>query len=206
MKRIVILLFILAGVFHFKNDIGHFFKSGLFDENGNPRIVLFIQNDCGKPCNMAREDLNARGIEYEELDIHLNKQLVKEVGFPRTLPYLIVGKEKVQGYNQGKYSSNLAQYFGDLALTSYEESIYQKHFDNNGDPIIVLYGTAWCGYCKKLRKAFNEHNMPFLDYDVEKPVKQVELIKTLGITGYPTVYVGYERVQGFDIKAVQAAL
>jgi len=52
----------------------------------------------------------------------------------------------------------------------------------------------------------HEYNMPFLDYDVEKPAKQVGLIKTLGMMGYPTVYVGYERVQGFDIKAVQAAL
>jgi len=70
----------------------------------------------------------------------------------------------------------------------------------------VLYGTTWCGYCKKLRGEFAEHNVDYLDYDVEKPAKQTWLLKALGIGGYPTVYVGYQRVRGTDYAAVKKLL
>ena len=33
---------------------------------------------------------------------------------------------------------------------------------------IVLYGTSWCGYCKKLKLWLTEHKLPFVERDVEK--------------------------------------
>ena len=35
------------------------------------------------------------------------------------------------------------------------------------DPVIV-YGTSWCGYCKKAREYLAAHHIPFEDKDIEK--------------------------------------
>lgn len=31
---------------------------------------------------------------------------------------------------------------------------------------VVLYATDWCGYCKKTRDFFKQHNIAFVEYDI----------------------------------------
>ena len=206
MKKILIIVLLVGLANHFQNDIKRFFDDGLFDSAGKPRTVLFTQPGCNKPCEDARRNLDQRDVAYEEVDLDQDRSLLKEIGLPATLPFLVVGYDKVYGYNPGLYGATLAANFGEQVLTSTEQRIFSEHFDENGEPKIVLYGTTWCGYCTKLRNDFNENNVDFVDYDVEKPAKKVWLLEALRIQGYPTVYIGYRRVNGSDYKAVMAAL
>ncbi|NVK38320.1 MAG: hypothetical protein HWE18_10370 [Gammaproteobacteria bacterium] len=205
MKKLIILAVLIGAGMHYQHYILRFFENGLFDHNGNPKVALLVKQGCGEPCESARRDLDKRDVIYEEVDMDLNPEWLETFGYPRTMPFLIVGKDKSYTYNPGVYSSLLAENLGPVALTDAEKRIYDEHFYADGQPKIVLYGTTWCGYCKKLRQEFAENQIDYLDYDVEKPVKKPWLLKTLGIQGYPTVYVGYKRVQGTDLKAVLAA-
>ena len=36
------------------------------------------------------------------------------------------------------------------------------------DAHVVLYGTSWCGFCQRARRYFREHQIPFVDRDVER--------------------------------------
>ena len=180
--------------------------SGVYDSTGNPRAVLLISSRCGEPCNEASAELRRRYIDAEIVVVDLDSQGAERYGNPRTLPTLLVGRDRMQGFNGAHYASILANNFGEQALTAQEQRIFAKHFDDNGAPRIVLYGTTWCGYCNKLRGEFAGHNIEYLDYDVEKPSKQTWLLEALGIGGYPTVYVGYQRVRGTDYAAVKKLL
>lgn len=206
MKKIAILLVLLGVGNHYKTEITNFFKSGSFDSYGDPQILLFSQKECGQPCEMAVRNLNQRGLDYQLLDPNIDTNEWKKFGAPGRLPFMVVGYDRVYRYNPGEISSALALNYGDEVLTSTEQRIYQEHFDDYGNPRIVLYGTTWCGYCNKLRKDFRENGVEFLDYDVEKPVKKKWLLKAMGIEGYPTVYIGYKKVMGSDYRAVMAAL
>ena len=209
MKLLIIIGIVIALASHFKHDIERLFATGAFDENGEPKAILFVQDKCGSsnpsPCELAQQYLDSHNIDYEMLDPYSSPELIQKYKIPSTIPYLVVGYDKVYEFSRGLYSSVLATNFGHDVLNSTEANIYSQHFDENGKPQIVLYGTTWCGYCNRLRADFDANDVDFVDIDVEKPVEKTWLIKAMGIRGYPTVYVGYQRVNGFDYKAVMAA-
>ncbi len=63
---------------------------------------------------------------------------------------------------------------------------------------VVMYATSWCGYCAKARKYFQDNNIAFVEYDVEKnPAKEKEF-KKLGGTGYPLILIGKKKMMGFS--------
>ena len=57
-----------------------------------------------------------------------------------------------------------------------------------------MYGADWCGYCKKLKKDFEANNIDYLEIDVEKIKNPKRLSQVMGISGYPSTWVGYERI------------
>jgi glutaredoxin len=69
---------------------------------------------------------------------------------------------------------------------------------------IVLYGTAWCGYCKKARAYLKKKGVSFADKDVEKdPGAAQELGEKAAragknISGVPVIDVKGTLIQGFD--------
>ena len=66
---------------------------------------------------------------------------------------------------------------------------------------IVMYGTAWCSYCKKAREYFKKAGIRFVEYDVEKRPSRMREFKRLGGTGYPLILIGKnQRMQGFSIS------
>lgn len=65
---------------------------------------------------------------------------------------------------------------------------------------VVMYATSWCGYCAKARKYFEEKNISFVEYDVEKnPAKEKEF-KRLGGTGFPLIVIGKKKMMGFSAE------
>ena len=68
---------------------------------------------------------------------------------------------------------------------------------------VVLYSTAWCGYCRKARNYFRTNNIEFAEYDVEKTLKGKRDYKRLGARGVPIILVGKKRLNGFSRAAFE---
>jgi mycoredoxin len=54
---------------------------------------------------------------------------------------------------------------------------------------IVLYGTAWCGDCRRARKIFTEKTVSYLDIDIEKDLQAAEFVRSQnrGLQSVPTI-------------------
>jgi glutaredoxin len=65
---------------------------------------------------------------------------------------------------------------------------------------VVMYSTAWCGYCKKARAYFSASNIPYTEYDIEKNFYAKRRFKLFGGTGTPVIFVGKKRLNGFSVK------
>ncbi len=69
---------------------------------------------------------------------------------------------------------------------------------------IVMYGTAWCPYCKKARNYFKKKGLAFTEYDVEKLPSRMREFKKLGGTGYPLIMIGNkQKMHGFSIEGFE---
>ncbi|MFZ6862630.1 glutaredoxin domain-containing protein [Undibacterium sp. Ji67W] len=70
--------------------------------------------------------------------------------------------------------------------------------NQNGQPLVVLYGTSWCGYCAAARTFFSENGIQFKDLDIEKSQEASEAYKNLGGGGVPVILIGDVRFKGFS--------
>ena len=77
---------------------------------------------------------------------------------------------------------------------------------------VVLYSTAWCGYCKKARKFLTERKVPFVEKDIEKSPAANQEMKSkaakagVRIGGVPVLDVNGRIIPGFDANAILQAL
>lgn len=71
---------------------------------------------------------------------------------------------------------------------------------------VVLYGTAWCPACARLRACLERHAVPFDDRDVERSTRADAEWAALGGAGVPVTLVGQHVVHGLDAGALRAAL
>lgn len=63
---------------------------------------------------------------------------------------------------------------------------------------VIMYSTSWCGYCKKAKKYFNQNNIAFNEYDIEKNKAANQQFKKLGGRGVPLILVGNKKMSGFS--------
>ena len=208
MKKLIIIVLIVAAVYAFKPDLfSGLNKKGAFDEQGNPVTLVFSHDKCGKPCSDAVSLLKKRRVDYSLYPLDgsdVNQSLWKEYGGVNSFPNVIVGNERVYGSYKSQIVSALALNYGDTVLTSTERYYIKKHFYDDGSPRLVMYGASWCGYCKKLREKLNDNDVDFIEIDVEKSSQRKAMTDALEISGYPLVYYGYKRMQGPRPKDVMA--
>ncbi|MDE2429431.1 MAG: glutaredoxin family protein [Burkholderiales bacterium] len=76
----------------------------------------------------------------------------------------------------------------------------------NGQPLVVLYGTSWCGYCAAARALFKANGIQFTDLDVETTVEGREGHKNLGGGGVPLITIGSEVMHGYNEAGLRQAL
>jgi glutaredoxin len=67
---------------------------------------------------------------------------------------------------------------------------------------VVLYGTAWCPACARLRACLSASGVPFDDRDVERSAEAASEWSALGGGGVPVTLVGSDAVFGFDRPAL----
>lgn len=66
------------------------------------------------------------------------------------------------------------------------------------DEQVILYSTAWCGYCKKTRELLADNNVPYYEYDIEKSPEGMEQYKKLGGRGIPLLLINGAVVKGYN--------
>jgi thiol-disulfide isomerase/thioredoxin len=85
-------------------------------------------------------------VEYELVDISTPEG--QRYGVSR-IPLTRVGNREVLGTNLPHLISAVAENLGNSALTRTERMAMANHFDVSGAPVILMYGTQWCSYCRK---------------------------------------------------------
>lgn len=74
------------------------------------------------------------------------------------------------------------------------------------DHQVVLYATAWCGYCKKTRALFKEHGIPYKEYDIEKSLQGKQEYDRLNGRGIPLVVVNGVVIRGYNPELILKSL
>lgn len=69
---------------------------------------------------------------------------------------------------------------------------------------VVMYTTPTCGYCKRARSFFSQHNIGFTDYDITTDKSAMQRFKALKGRGVPLIYVGDKRIAGFNKPLLQS--
>lgn len=73
-------------------------------------------------------------------------------------------------------------------------------------PDVVLYATAWCGYCKLTREYFAANGIRYTEFDIEtNSVAQATHAK-LGGRGVPLIVIGDQVIKGYDEGALRTLL
>jgi mycoredoxin len=71
---------------------------------------------------------------------------------------------------------------------------------------VVMYGTAWCGYCAKTRRYFADHGIRYTEHDIEASDDGRRGFEALGGGGIPVVVIDGTVVRGFNADAMDALL
>jgi glutaredoxin len=68
---------------------------------------------------------------------------------------------------------------------------------------VSMYTLSTCPWCRKTKKYFTEHNVPFefVDYDLADAATQDKIMRELeaaGANGFPFVRIGAQIVEGYQ--------
>ena len=189
---------------------GYYLQSSAtaFDDNGQPKTLVFTFNNCA-PCVNELKLLAQRNIAYTEYNISNNKtnrKIMESYGGHHQLPYTVSGAQSIVGYQKEEFIGMLAEAYGSDVLTGYERRLMRHNFDSQGNPLVVMYSTRTCGYCKKAKHYFEEKGVPYIERDIETEVSAQQDFRGLKGTGTPLIYVGYQRASGFNQKRLDKVL
>jgi len=73
-------------------------------------------------------------------------------------------------------------------------------------PQVVMYGTSSCPACKMARAYFYQHDIPYVEHDIDWSSKAKRQFRKLGGRGVPLILIGTEKIPGWNAYAVEAAL
>ncbi|MFL6649747.1 MAG: glutaredoxin domain-containing protein [Sulfurifustaceae bacterium] len=71
---------------------------------------------------------------------------------------------------------------------------------------VVIYTTAWCPYCKRLRGDLDASGVPYIEYDVEKTFEGQLGYWALRARGVPVSAIGGSVVRGYQVPEIEQAL
>lgn len=206
MKNLLLLAVAIAGGYHFYTTQ---FTTGAssFDAQGKPQLIIFTIDKC-KPCDAALSVLKKRDIPYVN---HVVSNGIKEQELfkqyeGKTVPYLIGGDHQLIGADKFSTISFIAEVFGEEVLTAKEQRLLGKHFDADGNPMAVMYGTPRCGYCTKMREVFEGEGVSFTELNVDRDAKAKYAFNALEGNGTPLTYIGYHRINGYNKKKLKSAI
>jgi glutaredoxin len=72
---------------------------------------------------------------------------------------------------------------------------------------VVLFSTAWCPYCAKVKALLQKQGVRYTELDVERDTRNAEFQRQyMVVRGFPVLIVGSRIVPGYDEGAILAAL
>ncbi|WP_394560881.1 glutaredoxin family protein [Aquipseudomonas alcaligenes] len=77
---------------------------------------------------------------------------------------------------------------------------------SNADAPVVLYATAWCGYCAKTRSFLAEQGIRYTEFDIEKSSEGRRAYDALKGQGIPLMTIGDTVIRGYNPEGIKAAL
>jgi glutaredoxin len=90
------------------------------------------------------------------------------------------------------------------AISKKEPRVTRRMTKGSAD--VVMYTTPTCGYCVRARAFFAKHNIAFTEYDVKNDRQARERFKKLNGSGVPLIFVGNNRVPGFNEQLLRRLL
>jgi glutaredoxin len=69
-------------------------------------------------------------------------------------------------------------------------------------PVVEIFVTSWCGYCKMMEQVLDKKGIAYTTYDVEKDAHAARIYHELHGRGVPLVRVGSKVVYGYDPDTV----
>ena len=165
---------------------------GLPSFTKSDEVILFIAGQGCPPCEMVVDYLDENGVAYTLYDIDASDENMKR--FRRhggnTFPLLIYGDERIVGFDPALL---------DIAVNQLTDA-------DSDSTEVVMYMTPQCGWCKKARHFFEEHDIDVVEYDISASDEDKREYERLGGRGTPLIYIGNNRIDGFNEKAVKMAL
>lgn len=208
MKKLFIAALIIGGAFFLYKQGFIGAKAGAFDENGDPTTIVFTFDDC-PPCEDAMDFLDYRDIDYEEINVSHDESAREEfLSFEggSAAPKIVSGTTVSVGFNKQALLSSLAEAYGTDVLTGREEDAMMTHFDDEGRPLVVMYGKNGCGYVTQAREYFQSRGIDFVDLNIGGFGEAAANFNVLEGSGTPLIYVGYRRISGLDKQAIDKAI
>ena len=77
---------------------------------------------------------------------------------------------------------------------------------SEGQPVVVLYATSWCGYCKMTRQFFAANGIRYTEQDIEQSSAAYKEHRNLGGNGVPLVVVGDQVIKGWNEQGLRQLL
>ena len=69
----------------------------------------------------------------------------------------------------------------------------------DGATKVVMYTTAWCPYCTRARRLFEQKGVPFTEIDVDEVTGAREAMRArTGRNTVPQIFIGALHLGGFD--------
>ena len=97
--------------------------------------------------------------------------------------------------------SNLQQHGKKLVSTSSNKEVATNK------PMVELFVTSWCPYCKKAKNYLNNKGIAFKEYDIEADKAAADRMEKLSPgSGIPVAVIRGVVVQGFDEESYDEAL
>lgn len=88
---------------------------------------------------------------------------------------------------------------------SYENVSYEniEFYKTPKGEKVIMYSTVRCRYCKQARAYFEENNIAYTDYDIEKNEEAKAFHKKIGAKGVPVIIVGKKMMRGFSVDGFE---
>lgn len=96
-----------------------------------------------------------------------------------------------------------------ILVSTYRPAINTVHCDEDilaSKPDIIMLGTWWCPYCYQARKYFQNHNIHYCEYDIEKSDVGKQRYDETKATTIPVLIIGNYLLQGFSETNIEEAL
>ncbi len=72
---------------------------------------------------------------------------------------------------------------------------------------VVLFSTSTCSWCRRAKRYFKEHGVPFKEINVERDQQAArDIVRKTGQTGVPVIKIGSSWIVGFDRERIDKEL